>query len=145
MQRMADNTVEQDIQRAADSRAYMAMIGPVVGALHSGDGAGFKGMMSKKFLAQLGEDAVDTVLRDNLIPFFADFAEMGKTMYVTDTQDQFGDSGYGFYTSMKTTGGQEKPFVVYVVNEEGQPVIGNLIIDSTFEDMHEGRSPADYA
>ena len=142
---MADNTVEQDIQRAADSQAYMEMIGPAVGALQSGDGAGFKGMMSKKFLAAIGEQTVDAVLQHNLIPFFSDFAEPGSTMFVTDTEDQFGDSGYAFYTSMKTTGGQEKPFVVYVVSEDGQPVVGNLIIDKTFEDMHEGRSPADYA
>ena len=142
---MADDTVGQDIRRAADSQAYKAVIGPAVGALRSGDATGFKGMMSKKFLAQLGEETVDAVLQNNLFPFFADFAEQGKTMYVTDTQDQFGDSGYAFYTSMLTTGGQEKPFVVYVVNEDGQPVIGNLVIDRTFEDMHEGRSPGDYA
>ena len=142
---MADNTVEQDIQRAADSQAYMGMIGPAVSALQSGDGAAFKGMMSKKFLAALGEETVDAVLQHNLVPFFADFSAPGSTMYVTDTEDQFGDTGYAFYTSMLTTGGQEKPFVVYVVAEDGQPVVGNLIIGKTFEDMHEGRSPADYA
>jgi hypothetical protein len=142
---MADNTAEQDIQRASDAQAYMALIGPAAGALQSGDGATFKGMMSKKFLAQIGEETVDGVLANNLFPFFADFSAPGSTMYVTDTQDQFGDTGYAFYTSMLTTGGQEKPFVVYVVSEDGQPVIGNLVIDKTFEDMHEGRSPGDYA
>lgn len=142
---MADSTVEQDIQRAADAQAYMALIGPAVVALQAGDGAGFKAMMSKKFLAALGEETVDAVMQHNLFPFFSDFSAPGNTMYVTDTEDQFGNSGYAFYTSMLTTGGQEKPFVVYVVSEDGQPVVGNLIIDKTFEDMHEGRSPADYA
>jgi hypothetical protein len=31
------------------------------------------------------------------------------------------------------------------VSEDGQPVIGNLVIDKTFEDMHDGMSPSDYA
>jgi hypothetical protein len=142
---MAESTVEQDIQRAADSQAYMELIGPAVAALQASDGAAFKGMMSKKFVAAIGEETVDAVLANNLFPFFADFAEPGSTMYVTDTEDQFGDSGYAFYTSIKTTGGDEKPFVVYVVSEDGQPVIGNLVIGKTFEDMHDGMSPADYA
>ena len=142
---MADSTAEQDIQRAADSQAYMEMIGAAVVMLQSGDGEGFRSLISKKFVSALGRETVDSVIRHHLIPFFDDFAEPGSTMFVTDTHDQFGNSGYAFYTSMKTTGGQEKPFIVYVVSEDGQPVIGNLVIDKTFEDMHEGRSPADFA
>jgi hypothetical protein len=31
--------------------------------------------------------------------------------------------------------------VIYIVEEAGRPVVANLLVNTTYEDMHEGRGP----
>ena len=114
-------------------------------ALATGDADTFKGLLSPNFTAVLDEATIDGVVQSQLIPFFSDFAEPGRSNYITDNQDQFGSAGFAFYTSILTTAGEERPFVIYMVEEAGRLVVANLLVNTTFEDMHEGRSPGDYA
>jgi hypothetical protein len=144
---MADeqqNAVEADVARAAQSEAYNGLVSAAESALVAGDADAFKGLLSPNFVAVLDEATIDGVVQSQLIPFFSDFAEPGRTTYVTNTQDQFGSEGFAFYTSILTVGGEERPFVIYMVEENGRLVVANLLVNTTFEDMHEGRSPGDY-
>jgi hypothetical protein len=145
---MADeqqNTVDADIARAGRAEAYDGLVSAAVSALSAGDAGTFKALLSPNFLAALDEATVDGVIASQLIPFFSDFAAPGSTTYITDTQDQFGSAGLAFYTSLVTNAGEERPFVIYMVEEDGRLVVANLLVNTTFEDMHEGRSPSDYA
>lgn len=145
---MADeqqNSIEADIARAAQAEAYGGLVSAAVNALANADADTFKGLLSPNFRAVLDEATVDGVVQSQLIPFFSDFAEPGRTTYIIDTQDQFGSAGFAFYTSIITGDGEERPFVIYMVEEAGNLVVANLLVNTTFEDMHEGRSPGDYA
>ncbi len=144
---MADeqqNTVAADIARAAQADAYRDLVSAAVSALVRGDAGTFKGLLSPNFVAVLDEATIDGVIQSQLLPFFSDFAGHGRTTYITEAQDQFGSEGFAFYTSILTTAGEERPFVIYMVEEGGRPVVANLLVNTTFEDMHEGRSPGDY-
>jgi hypothetical protein len=145
---MADeqqNTVEADIARAAQSEPYRSLMSAAVDALARGDAVTFKGLLSPNFMAVLDEATIDAVVQSQLLPFFSDFAEPGRTTYITDAQDQFGSEGFAFYTSIITAGGEERPFVIYIVEENGRLVVANLLVNTTFEDTHGGRSPGDYS
>lgn len=144
---MADeqHTIEQDLQRAAQAQEYSNLVGAAVTALASGDVEGFKSLMSPNFLAALDDATVNNVIQSQMVPFFAEFDRPGSSTFITDNTDQFGSTGFAFYTSIITTNGEERPFVIYMVEEGGRLVVANLLVNTTFEDMHEGRSPADYA
>ena len=139
------NSVEADLARAARSEVYNGLVSAAVSALVAGDADAFKGLLSPNFVSVLDDATIDGVVQSQLIPFFSDFAEPGRTTYVTVTQDQFGSKGFAFYTSILTAGGEERPFVIYMVEENGRLVVANLLVNTTFEDMHDGRSPGDYA
>lgn len=141
----AQNTVEADIARAAQAEACRGLVSAAVSALATGDAEAFKGLLSPNFVAVLDEATIDGVVHSQLLPFFSDFAQSGRTTYVTGTQDQFGSEGLAFYTSIINAAGDERPFVIYMVEENGRLVVANLLVNATFEDMHEGRSPGDYS
>ena len=144
---MADeqqHTVEADVARAARSEAYNGLVSAAVSALVAGDADAFKGLLSPNSVAVLDEETIDGVVQSQLIPSFSDFAESGRSTYITNTQDQFGSEGFAFYTSIRTARREERPFVIYMVEENGRLVVANLLVNTTFEDMHEGRSPGDY-
>ena len=137
--------VDEDIARAGQAEAYGGLVSAAVSALSAGDAATFRALLSPNFLATLDDATVEGVIDSQLIPFFSDFAAPGSTTYITDNQDQFGNSGLAFYTSIITNTGEERPFVIYMVEEDGRLVVANLLVNTTFEDMHEGRGPGDYA
>ncbi len=138
-------TVEEDIARASAAQAYSSLVGAAVQALASGHAETFKSLFSPNFKATLDDAIIDGVIEQQLIPFFSDADHPGSSTFITDNQDQFGSTGFAFYTSIVTKGGEEKPFVIYMVEENGSLYVANLLVNTTFEEMHEGRSPADYA
>jgi hypothetical protein len=56
---------------------------------------------------------------------------------VTNTTDAFGSTGFAFYMYMLPAAGDRRPFVIYVVEENGRPVVGNILVDHLVEGRHQ--------
>jgi hypothetical protein len=82
-----------------------------------------------------GAGALDTIIKSRFIPFFGDFTRLTDTVSTLPTHDAGNNPGLAIFRTFETTSGQEKPFVIYVINQRGNYVIGNLLINKTFEDI----------
>ena len=45
-------------------------------------------------------------------------------------------TGFAFFRSFTTKGGQERPFALYILEEDGRLVVGNLVVGRRFQDVH---------
>ena len=118
----------------ADSQPYHEMADWLVQQLTGGNAGAVIGNFSPNFISQLGLPTVIQVFEEQMLPFFAGQV-LGGGRTVTFTHDSFGSSGFAFYLTVMGSGG-EKPFVLYVVNENGRLVMANLVLNKTFADMH---------
>jgi hypothetical protein len=133
--------MESYLQQRQQAEAYQELLQQAVDLLARGDAAGFAPLLSANLRQAAGEATVTRVIREQLIPFFADFQEFGGSTTVTNATDAYGNEGLSFYKSIRTRAGAERPFVIYIVEEAGRPVVANLLVNTTYEDMHEGRGP----
>jgi hypothetical protein len=67
---------------------------------------------------------------------FADHKEIGRSITITNTTDASGNSGFAFYMYSVPKSGQQKPFVIYVLEENGQKFVGNLLVNRFVEGRH---------
>ena len=139
---MADD-MEPYLQQSQQAAVYQGLLQQAVDLLARGDAAGFTPLLSANLRQTAGEATVARVIQAQLIPFFADFAEFGGSTTVTQATDTYGNEGLSFYKSIRTRAGEERPFVIYIVEEEGTPVVANVLVNTTYEDMHEGRGPGE--
>ena len=136
---MADDT-EHYLQQSHLAAAYQGLLQQAVDLLVRGDAAGFQPLLSPNLRRAAGEETVERVIREQLIPFFADFSALGGSTTVTNATDAYGNEGLSFYKHIRTQAGEERPFVIYIVEEAGTPVVANVLVNTTYADMHEGRS-----
>jgi hypothetical protein len=118
-----------------DSGPYREKGEWVVQQLITGNISGFKDNFSPSFLRQLGLEEVENICNQYLIPFFAGSERISNAATVTLTTDAFGNTGYAFYLSALQNN-TEKPFVIYMVNENNRIVIANLLPNKSYQDMH---------
>jgi hypothetical protein len=126
---------------SANPKAYAAVAEAAVAALVKRDLAGFKKLLSPRMIERLGVAPMEASLKNQILPFFADFERPGKTINISQTQDIFGSPGFAVYKTYVAKGGREKPFIVYVVSEKNRLVVANLLVNKTYQDMNQGRSP----
>jgi hypothetical protein len=108
-----------------------------VAAAAAGDAARLAAMISPRMRERAGDDAVRRVIATEVVPFFADFQEVGRSVTTANTTDQFGHRGFVYYLyAVPRGGGEQRPFVLYVVAEGGEPVIANVLVGRLVEGRH---------
>ena len=119
----------------AEAKPYEALADWAVDRLRAGDAKAVMERFSPNFTQHLGQPAVERAFREQMVPFFAGSTKVGDSTTITKTHDGFGSQGYAFYFTLN---GPEtsKPFVLYVVNEKGNLVVANIVLNKTYADMH---------
>jgi hypothetical protein len=133
----AQATPAADGAVAGRSAAFRRAADAFVAAAATGDAARAEGMISANMLQRSGREAVRRVLATQVLPFFAGWGATGRSANASETTDAFGSHGYAFYLWMEPRdGGAARPFVLYVVDEGGQPVIANVAVDRKVDGRH---------
>ena len=119
--------------------AYTVLVERAVNRLVDEDADGFKALLSRNLIAvtnrELGRGKIDFIIRERYIPFFSDFERLDTSANTTTTRDAHGSQGMAFFSSFTNTRGIQKPFVVYVLDEDGKLVVGNLLINKSMSDV----------
>jgi hypothetical protein len=122
---------------AGRSAAFRRTADAFVAAAAAGDAARAEAMISANMLQRSGREAVRRVLATQVLPFFAAWGATARAANVSETTDAFGSHGYAFYLWLEPRdGGAPRPFVLYVVDEGGQPVVANVAVDRKVEGRH---------
>jgi hypothetical protein len=137
----ADTAVEDSIREedrlGARSDQYSRVFDKAISALVKGDSATFRAILSSTTVLQetRGPGALDAIIQNAFIPFFAEFEELTETISTAPTYDVSGNTGIAIARSFKTKQGEVKPFVIYLISEtkDGKEVVsvGNLLINTT--------------
>ena len=119
----------------AEAKPYQALADWAVARLRAGDAKAVIDRFSPNFTGHLGRPAVERAFKEQMIPFFAGNTKVGGGTTITRTHDGFGSQGFAFYFTLN---GPEtsKPFIMYVVNEKGNLVVANIVLNKTYADMH---------
>lgn len=127
---------------AGDYLTMQANAGPfrqvaewAVARLRAGDAASVIGQFSPNFTQHLGQPTVERVFQEQMLPFFTGSTGLANGTTITMTHDSFGSEGFAFYLTLASPQGN-RPFVLYVVNENNRIVVANLVLNKTYDDMH---------
>jgi len=104
-----------------------------IAAAAAGDMAKTTRMISPDMMTRTGREAAERYLAGNVLPFFAQFKETGRSTTITRTA---GMPGFVFYMYMVSKTDQLRPFVIYVVEENGAQVVVNILLDHFVEGRH---------
>jgi hypothetical protein len=140
---VADSKVQDRITEeerlGARSDPYSRVFNKAVSALVKEDAATVRALLSSTTVTNetRGPGAIDAVIRDRFIPFFGDFATLTDDTATMPTYDASGSTGIAIARSFKTTQGEVKHFVLYLVREgpEKKIVVGNLLLNATEQDL----------
>jgi hypothetical protein len=117
----------------AEREAYRRVADTFIATAVAGDSAKLTGMISPSIAAKTGPEAVARYLADPVLPFFAQFKEVGKSITVTQTD---GAPGFTFYMYMVSKQDALRPFVVQVIEEGSVKVVANVLVDNFVEGRH---------
>ena len=104
-----------------------------IDAAAAGDANKVTRMLSAKLRERTGGDSVQRYVVGQLLPFFAPFKELAKSVTITPTADV---AGFAFYMYMVSGNDELHPFVIYVIQEEGSKVVANVLVDKFVEGRH---------
>jgi hypothetical protein len=105
-----------------------------IAAAAAGDMAKMTRMISPEIVTRTGgREAVERYLADNVLPFFAQFKETGRSTTITRTADM---PGFVFYMYIVSKADQLRPFVIFVIEENGAKVVANILPDKFVEGRH---------
>ena len=104
-----------------------------IAAAAVGDAKRAARMISPAVAARVGPEGIDRVLTGDVLPFFAQFKEVAKSVTITRTAEM---PGFAFYMYMVTKADELRPFVIYVVDEGGAKVVANVLVDHLVENRH---------
>jgi hypothetical protein len=133
--------VSEEDRLGARSDEYSRLFDKAISALVDGDGPSFRALLSSNTVLSesRGPGAVDVIIRDRFIPFFSDFVVLTDSITTLPTYDSVGNTGMAIARSFKTTGGESKSFVIYIVSEKGRMVVGNLLPNMTDKQLLDSR------
>lgn len=134
--RLGAQSPAEDLAMQAKAERYMTFADQIVAALSTGQSGAFRASLSPTMLASTTKDELDQFVDRQVMPFFADYAMPGREQWVAPTTHPSGLTGFAFFRSFTTSDGTEKPFVLYVLEEDGRLVVGNLLVGRSFQDMH---------
>src|SRR5262245_57112417 len=117
----------------AKQEAFRGFADEFIAAAVAGDAAKMTRMISPSVAARTGREAVARYLADHVLPFFAEYKELGRSISITGTQ---GAAGNTFYMYMVAKTNDLRPFVVQVIEEDGARVVSNVLVDNFVEGRH---------
>jgi hypothetical protein len=113
--------------------AFRAVADEFIAAARNGDVARMAGMISPEMVAKTGQQEVERYLADPVVPFFAQFKELGRSETIAPTAEV---AGFVFYLYMVSNSGEHRPFVLYVIEEKGAKVVANVLVDHFVATRH---------
>jgi hypothetical protein len=132
----AGSSVSEDIRMAADSVPFRKAADEFVARSMAGDVVGTHSMLSRQLVDRSGDAATRQALQAQILPFFQRGREPGRSVTTTRTTDASGQQGFAFYMWMQYADAPARPFTVYVVQEQGRPVVANIVPDRLVEGRH---------
>jgi len=122
---------------AQDAARFRQVADAFVATALAGDAAKAKAMLSPALVARSGEAAISRALETQILPFFASGKAPGRSVTVTRTTDAAGQQGFAFYMWLQGADASvQRPFTIYVVEEQGRLTIGNVVPDRLVEGRH---------
>jgi hypothetical protein len=126
-----------DLEMREEEQPFGVFATEFLAAAASGDSTRAAAMISPKLRAQAGAAGVAQVLRTKVLPFFGEHPQPAGASTVTRTTTAFGDQGFAYSRyAARPGGGDRRPFVLYVVREDGRLVVANVIVDHHVEGRH---------
>lgn len=135
LQETNSSSMTDYVSMESASAPYREVAGRIIAYLVNGDLVSILSCFSPNFLNHLGINQVQQVFQTQLFPFFADGQGLGPSQTITLTHDAFGSQGFAFYLTLAHPDG-EKPFIMYMVSENGRIVVANLVLHKTYADTH---------
>jgi hypothetical protein len=126
-----------ELAMPTESAPFRKVAEQFVAAAAAGKGETLVELLSPNIKERAGADAVRSTMEGQVLPFFADHAAIGNSTTVTNTTDASGNAGFAFYMWSVPKSGEKKPFVVYVVSENGKTVIANVLVNRFVEGRHQ--------
>lgn len=118
---------------ADQERPFRELAEEFIAAAAAGDAARTARMLSPAAAAKAGQDGVDRFLKGEVLPFFAPYKELARSVSITRTADV---TGFAFYMYMVSKAEELRPFVIYVIEEGGAKVVANVLVDRLVEGRH---------
>lgn len=118
---------------------YQEFVETAVRILAKGDERGLRKLLSPSMMSrsesELGKAKVDLMIRQQFLGFFEDFHHLSANVHSTKTYDAEKRPGLAIFRSFLNEEGEEKPFVMYVIEENDELVVGNILINKTLRDV----------
>ena len=122
---------------AQDAEPFRRTADAFVASALAGDAAQAQAMLSPALVSRSGEAAIRRALDTQILPFFARGKAPGRSVTVTRTTDAAGQQGYAFYMWLQAADASaQRPFTVYVVEEQGRFTVANVVPDRLVEGRH---------
>ena len=129
--------VAADLRMAQDAEPFRRTADAFVASALAGDAVRTQAMLSPALVARSGEAAIRQALDAQILPFFAQGRKPGKSVTVTRTTDAAGQRGFAFYMWLQgADASTQRPFTVYVVEEQGRYTVANVVPDRLVEGRH---------
>ena len=130
-------SVAADLRMAQDAEPFRRAADAFVASALAGDAAEARTMLSPALVSRSGEAAIRRALDTQILPFFASGTAPGKSVTVTRTTDAAGQQGFAFYMWLQAADATaQRPFTVYVVEEQGWLTVANVVPDRLVEGRH---------
>lgn len=118
---------------------YQEFVETAVRILAQGDERALRRLLSPSMMnrseSELGKTKVDLMIRQQFLGFFDDFHHLSANVHSTKTYDASKRPGLAIFRSFLNEEGEEKPFVMYVIEENEELVLGNILINKTLRDV----------
>jgi hypothetical protein len=125
--------VPPEFEMAAQEPPFRSVADEFMAAAAAGDATRAARLISPTISAKTGREGVERFLAGEVLPFFAQFKEVGRSVTITRTADV---PGFVFYMYMVTKTDELRPFVIYVIEEGDAKVVANVLVDHLVEDRH---------
>jgi hypothetical protein len=138
-----DDSPTAFLQMREDAQPYQAFLDTIERALLAGDQTPLTRALRPHRLAPQRSEAVPTRLARDIRSFFAQGQAIDREIWIFPASDEFGRQGFAFYKKLVIKDGTKHPYAVHVLRENGTLVIGNFIVNKSYEDLHSGQHPQD--
>jgi hypothetical protein len=137
--RVSPAYAERERKSKFSSDDYQEFVWTAVRTLAKGDEIGLRKLLSPSMMSrsesELGKAKVDLMIRQQFLGFFEDFHHLSANVHSTKTYDAAKRPGLAIFRSFLNEAGEEKPFVMYVIEENDSLVVGNILINKTLRDV----------
>lgn len=129
--------VAADLRMAAEAAPFRETADAFVARAMAGDAEAALAMLSPGLVQRSGADALRQVLRTQILPFFAQGAQVGRSVTISRTTDADGRQGFAYYMWLvPKAGGEPQPFSLYVLRDGSRRVIGNVVPNRAVPGRH---------